>query len=84
MPGKGRQKTRKLTDKELKLRMKAGCPACGAVLAMRQMFRRDDETGRSYPAGSFIGCSKFSKGCDAKYYVSPFTNIESVIEGVND
>lgn len=78
-----RIKTRRLTDVQLAKRLQEGCPSCGAPLTVRTPFKRDESTGRSYPAGAFYGCKDFGKACDVKYYVN-LKGDESVIPGIND
>lgn len=63
------KKTRKLTDAEVTARFKCGCPHCGSPL--KDVIRmKEDDRGKKRFAGTFFGCSKFGRGCTAKYSLS--------------
>jgi hypothetical protein len=77
--------TQVLTKEQAQQRMQAGCPACGSPLKVREIRRRNADTGlKTKRGGEFLGCSRYGRGCDADYYFSFWTLVEKVIPGVNE
>lgn len=77
--------TQQLTKEQAQYRLQAGCPACGAPLKVREIKRRNADTGlKNKSGGEFLGCSQYGKGCNADYYLSFWTLVEKVIPGKNE